>query len=85
MLLNAQAGGRFRVGRKRNFKGAFLGFHLNFETGPECIFISPRYGALGGAFWKEGNCYKKTPRFRCRPPVAFGVALLLITESVLSR
>lgn len=24
-----------------------MGFHLNFETGPECIFISSRYGTLG--------------------------------------
>ncbi|MCI5142605.1 MAG: hypothetical protein D3909_12975, partial [Candidatus Electrothrix sp. ATG1] len=41
-------GGRLQVRRKRNFEGPFLGFHLNFETGPECIFISPRYGGLGG-------------------------------------
>ncbi len=50
MLLNTQPGGKFWVGRKRNFKGAFLGFHLNFKTGPECIFISPRYGGFGWGF-----------------------------------
>lgn len=61
MLLNAQAGGRFRAGRKRNFKGAFLGFHLNFEVGPECIFISPRYGVLGGVLEKRGVAIKRHP------------------------
>ena len=75
MLLNAQAGGRFRAGRKRNFKGAFLGFHLHFEAGPECILYPLGRGFWVGVFEKREIAIKRHPLFA----VSSGVSLLLIT------